>query len=177
MYIKQDSAPQGDATLGSDAFRAVIGHFSSGVAIVTARHDDRDFGATVSAVSSVSLEPPQLLVCINRKNRTCAAVSASRRFAVNILTENQSDLALTFARPGRDREFEALPLDRSDTGLPWLSDTLATIECEVSDTLVSGTHIIFVGSAVSARVREGLPLAYFRGKFGHFAPSLASEAK
>lgn len=151
-----------------ESFRRVIGHFPSGVAIVTARHEGADFGATVSAVSSVSLDPPQLLVCLNRSNRSCAAVSGSGRFVVNVLGEDHAALARGFAVPGGDR-FGGLALRRGATGAAILADALACIECDVAQEMASGTHVIFIGAVVAASTAGGAPLSYFRGGFGRFS--------
>ena len=78
-------------------FRDVIGHFATGVTIVTTREADVDFGVTVSAISSLSLEPPMLLVCLNRASRTQGVISRTGSFAVNILESGQADLARLFA--------------------------------------------------------------------------------
>ena len=98
-----------------DVFRNVIGHFASGVTVITSRGDDKDHGMTASAVTSLSMDPPMLLVCINDRNPTAHAVSASGAFAVNILAESQADLAEQFGRPGDDkfsRRRQALRLSR-----------------------------------------------------------------
>src|SRR5436190_19237798 len=88
-------------------FRDVIGHFATGVTIITTREGEINFGVTVSAVTSLSLEPPMLLVCLNRTSRTQAAVSKTRSFAVNILGTHQRELAQLFATP-RDDKFAGL---------------------------------------------------------------------
>src|SRR3954454_22877191 len=82
------------------AFRQVISNFMSGVVVITASHDDVRYGMTVSAVCSLSLDPPMLLVCLNSASATQEAVRKSSRFAVNILAEHQGELADRFARPG-----------------------------------------------------------------------------
>src|SRR5947209_20414786 len=99
----------GSRALSSDEFRDVIGHFASGVTIVTALHDGRAFGTTASAVTSLSLEPPMLLICMNKQSETGRAVAASRRFGVNILGAHQAQLAERFARKGGDK-FAGVPV-------------------------------------------------------------------
>ena len=84
--------------LAPDLFREVIGHFATGVTVITALHEDRRYGTTASAVSSVSLEPPMLLICMNEQSSTGQAVATSGRFAVNILSESQTDAAARFGR-------------------------------------------------------------------------------
>src|SRR4051794_28522528 len=97
------SAPSPEPVVDQAVFRDVIGRFASGVTVITTRWDDRDFGTTASAMSSVSMDPPMLLVCLNKTSETQRAVSDCGRFAVNILGEQQSDLAYAFARKSTDK--------------------------------------------------------------------------
>jgi flavin reductase (DIM6/NTAB) family NADH-FMN oxidoreductase RutF/DNA-binding GntR family transcriptional regulator len=156
-------------------FREVIGRFASGVTIITTRLDGQDFGTTASAVSSLSTEPPMLLVCLNRTSETQRAVAEAGRFAVNILAGGQAELAYAFARksPDKFRDFEIV---RGDHGVPLIPGTLATLECRVQETATGGTHTVIMGTVISARAREGEPLAYFRGKFGRFEDTLQDAA-
>src|SRR5712692_11685213 len=99
--------------LTADEFRDVIGHFASGVTVITAVHHGESFGTTASAVSSLSLDPPMLLVCMNRQSTTGQAVHAERRFAVNILTEHQAEEAVRFASKGTDK-FAGIPVSEGE---------------------------------------------------------------
>ncbi len=153
----------------ADAFRAAMGRFASGVTVVTTRRDDSLHGTTVSALSSVSLDPPQLLACLNQRSLTGQTIAATGWFAVNILAATQQDLALRFAaREGE--KFAGLRWHPGANGMPLLDDTLASLECRVVSQAIAGTHYIFVGGVVTAATREGSPLAYFRGQFGRFVP-------
>ncbi len=158
---------------GADVFRDVIGHFATGVTIVTARDGDTDFGVTASAVTSLSLDPPMLLVCLNKQSRTRGAVSRSGSFAVNILDERQGPLALRFATD-RDDKFDGVSLRRGDLAHPLLEDALAHLECRVVEEVTGGTHSVFLAVVQRAERFDGAPLAYFRGKFGRL--TLAHEA-
>jgi 4-nitrophenol 2-monooxygenase / 4-nitrocatechol 4-monooxygenase, reductase component len=149
-------------------FRGVIGNFMSGVVVITTEHDGARRGMTVSAVSSLSLDPPMLLVCLNAASSTQEAVHRSGRFAVNILAEHQGDIAERFARPGSDDKFAGVETRAGHTGVPLLSGALATVECRVAEVVGGGTHRVFLADAVHAEATEGAPLAYFRGKFGKF---------
>jgi flavin reductase (DIM6/NTAB) family NADH-FMN oxidoreductase RutF len=151
--------------LTPDEFREVISHFATGVTIVTAVHEARPFGTTASAVTSLSLEPPMLLICMNKESETGRAVAASERFAVNILGEGQEDLAQRFARKGGDK-FDSVPLIDGQWGEPLIEDALATLECRVVEQTVGGTHVVFFGEVEAASSRGGAPLAYYRGQFG-----------
>jgi flavin reductase (DIM6/NTAB) family NADH-FMN oxidoreductase RutF/DNA-binding Lrp family transcriptional regulator len=146
-------------------FREVIGHFTTGVAVITTRHEDRDHGMTASAVCSVSLEPPTLLVCANLRAPTQAAILAAGAFAVNILGEGHDAIAQRFARPHPDK-FDGLAHRRGALGVPLLDEALARIECEVTESVVGGTHRVFLGAVRDAQVEGGTPLAYYRGRFG-----------
>jgi flavin reductase (DIM6/NTAB) family NADH-FMN oxidoreductase RutF/DNA-binding GntR family transcriptional regulator len=156
--------PAFDATV----FRRVIGNFMTGVVVITTEHDGARRGMTVSAVSSLSLDPPTLLVCLNAGSSTQEAVHRSGRFAVNILAEHQGDIAARFARPGSDDKFAGLETSSGRTGVPLLPGVLASVECRVVEVVGGGTHRVFLAEAVCAEATDGSPLAYFRGKFGKF---------
>lgn len=151
----------------SEVFRNVIGNFTSGVTIITARHNDTNFGITASAVTSLSMNPPMLLVCINKQTGTCHAVSEAKSFGVNILYEDQGDLALQFARPSMDK-FAGTPITYGELGEPLLQNVLANLECRVVEEVTGGTHSVFLAEVQNAWAAEGAPLAYFKGKFGRF---------
>ncbi|WP_248923913.1 flavin reductase [Paenibacillus hamazuiensis] len=153
--------------IDKERFQHVIGHFMSGVTVITTRSEDVDYGLTASAVACLSLEPPMLLVCIHRKSGTCHAISKSRFFGVNILYDHQGELAIRFAKPNTDK-FEGINVVRGELGGPLLQHALATVECRVVEEVIGGTHTVFIAEAVRASAAEGNPLAYFRGKFGRF---------
>jgi flavin reductase (DIM6/NTAB) family NADH-FMN oxidoreductase RutF/DNA-binding GntR family transcriptional regulator len=146
-------------------FRDVIGHFASGVTVITTLYDGEPYGTTASAVSSLSLEPPMLLICMNKQSSTGQAISAARRFAVNILAEDQPDAALRFAGKGKDK-FTGVKMVTGGRGEPLLRDALATLECQVVQEVTGGTHWVFLAAVERASARAGTPLAYFRGQFG-----------
>ena len=155
--------------VADERFREVIGHFASGVTVITALDGSRPRGTTASAVCSLSLEPPMLLVCLNRASATGAAIDLSGHFTVNILSEEQADVAARFARPGG--HFDGLAIATGTHGEPLLAEALATIECRVVERAVGGTHTIFIAEADRAEARRAAaPLAYFRGEFGRLAP-------
>jgi flavin reductase (DIM6/NTAB) family NADH-FMN oxidoreductase RutF len=148
-----------------DRFRDVIGHFASGVTIITARHGDEDYGVTANAVSSLSLDPPMMLVCLNRASRTQTAVSRSGAFSVNILNESQGDLAVRFAT-SESNKFDGVSVTYSELGNPLLDGALAHLECRVIERVSGGTHTVFLAGVEHAERFDGAPLAYFRGRFG-----------
>jgi 4-nitrophenol 2-monooxygenase / 4-nitrocatechol 4-monooxygenase, reductase component len=148
-------------------FRQVIGHFASGVTIITTRERSTNYGLTASAVTSLTLEPPMLLVCINKNTGTQAAISRTGVFAVNILDEGQADLAYKFAKPQTDK-FQGVEFSYGIFGEPLLTGALAQIECRVAADVEAGTHRVFLAEVEHARTYVGSPLTYFRGKFGRF---------
>jgi 4-nitrophenol 2-monooxygenase / 4-nitrocatechol 4-monooxygenase, reductase component len=158
-----------------EVFREVIGHFTSGVTVISAALDGSDYGMTASAVTSLSLEPPMMLVCLNNRSPTQEAVTRSRAFAVSVLAEGQHELAKHFGRRAEDK-FAGVAITRGAGGLPLIRDALAVLECEVSDDIVGGTHRVFLARVVRAVARPGSPLAYFRGTFGRVELDLNTRA-
>jgi 4-nitrophenol 2-monooxygenase / 4-nitrocatechol 4-monooxygenase, reductase component len=152
-------------SLTSDEFREVISHFASGVTVITALHEGRPFGTTASAVTSLSLEPPMLLICMNKQSETGRAVAASGRFGVNVLGAHQVDLAERFAQKGGDK-FAGISVTAGKWGEPLFDDALATLECRVAEETTGGTHHVFLAEVESGAARGGAPLAYFKGEFG-----------
>jgi flavin reductase (DIM6/NTAB) family NADH-FMN oxidoreductase RutF/DNA-binding GntR family transcriptional regulator len=159
-----------------DTFRDAIGHFASGVTVITAAHGGERFGATASAVSSLSLDPPMLLVCLNRESATGRAVEQTGHFAVNVLAQDQGALARHFASRSADK-FAGLDVADGEHGVPLLVDALAQFECSVGEHVTGGTHSVFLAEVDAARTREGeAPLAYFRGEFGRLELQQDAEA-
>lgn len=152
-------------SLTPDEFREVISHFASGVTVVTALNDGRPYGTTASAVTSLSLEPPMLLICMNRQSETGRAVYAAGHFAVNILGADQIALAKRFARKGANK-FDGVPVSPGRWGEPLFDEALATLECRVAEQTTVATHYVFMAEVLSGAARAGTPLAYFRGQFG-----------
>jgi flavin reductase (DIM6/NTAB) family NADH-FMN oxidoreductase RutF len=151
-----------------ERFRSVISRFASGVSIITTRHEGIDYGLTASAVCSLSLDPPMLLICVNKASNTQKAIAEAQVFAVNILREDQSGLAHRFAGSHPDK-FAGMSISYGELAVPLLDDMLATIECRVTEIISGGTHSIFLAEVQSARATEGMPLTYFRGRMGRFA--------
>jgi flavin reductase (DIM6/NTAB) family NADH-FMN oxidoreductase RutF/DNA-binding GntR family transcriptional regulator len=159
-------------------FRDVIGRFASGVTVITTRVDDQDFGSTVSAVSSLTDEPPMLVVCLNQASATGQAVKRSGTFAVNVLAEDHVDIAARFASRIPDK-FRGLPVERAHQGSPLLPGSIAHLICTVHEHVAAGTHYVFLARVDAATSSPGHPLAYFSGKFGRMqvAPEAADLAR
>jgi flavin reductase (DIM6/NTAB) family NADH-FMN oxidoreductase RutF len=150
-----------------ERFRSVMSRFASGVSIITTRDEGIDYGLTASAVTSLSLDPPMLLICVNKASNTQKAIAEAQVFAVNILRENQSELARRFAGSHPDK-FAGMSISYGELGVPLLDDMLATIECRVTEIVSGGTHSIFLAEVQTAQAAEGMPLTYYRGRMGRF---------
>lgn len=155
------------ASVDAPHFRHVVGHLASGVTVVTTRAGGRRHGMTASSVTSLSMDPPMMLACINSGMPTADAVADAGGYVVNILGEGHGELARQFATASRDK-FRDVAVHDGALGLPLLSDALAHIECEVVERVVGGTHTIFLGRVVAATAGSGQPLTYYRGGFGRF---------
>ena len=159
--------------LSADEFRHVIGHFASGVTVVTTTVDGRPAGTTASAITSLSLEPPMVLVCLHQSSATGQAIARSGTFAINILGQGHDQLALRFARRGGPEKFAGVEVTPGTAAGPLLEDALAHLECRVAERVVAATHVIFIAEVLHGSARPGEPLAYFRGRFGRL--ELAAE--
>jgi flavin reductase (DIM6/NTAB) family NADH-FMN oxidoreductase RutF len=149
----------------SDEFRRACGRFATGVTIASAMDSDgTPHGLTVSSFTSVSLEPPLILICLGHEVTSIEVFRAARHFGINVLFEHQHELSERFATKGADR-FDGLAWERGTTGVPLLKGMLATMELTVEQCITSGDHDIFVGRMEHAEVAEGEPLIYFAGRY------------
>ena len=158
-----------DERVDPHAFRAAMGAFATGVAIVTATDNGAWFGMTVNSLTSVSLDPCLLLICPRRGSATGNAMKASGMFAVNLLNKSQKELASRFVGNIADR-FNGVGVEIGTRGLPILHDALSHFECVVRNVHAGGDHDIVIGEVVSCHRREGDPLVFFRGAFGDYLP-------
>jgi len=159
--------------LDSDAIspalvRHALGHFATGVTVVTSRaRDGAPVGTTASAVSALSLSPPLLLVCLDRSSQTLAAIRSHGAFAINVLAEAQEHLSANFARRGAAAAWEDVAYHLSPAGSPRLDEVLAVLDCRLERCLDGGDHEIVVGILVALqRNAEDLrPLVHYRGSY------------
>jgi flavin reductase (DIM6/NTAB) family NADH-FMN oxidoreductase RutF len=151
--------------VSKEEFRTALGRFASGVTVVTAKGARGELlGITVSAFASVSLEPPLVLVCIDKRASLHGHMSDGAHFAVNILEEDQELMSRRFASKDEDR-FNGTAYRESADGTPLIEGALATLECRVVHAYPGGDHTIIVGEVESTSVGDGRPLAYFRGGY------------
>jgi flavin reductase (DIM6/NTAB) family NADH-FMN oxidoreductase RutF len=146
-------------------FRLLASHWLSGVAVVTSMGDDGcPTGLTMSAVTSLSLSPPQFLICVDGKASTLPAIQASGNFCINYLGKGQEHLAVLFARKAEDK-FAGVPYRTIETGAPVLDDVIAFVECAVHAIYPGGDHCIIVGNVVHGEAQGGEPLGHYRGEY------------
>jgi len=161
--------PGGSAT-DAARFRTVLGHFATGVTVVTGQGDEAPLGLAANAFTSVSLDPPLVLVCMARTSTTWPKIRRSGAFVVNFLSERQEEISRRFGDRGGDR-FAGLGWKPGDTGSPIFSDALAFVECRIEAEHAAGDHVIVVGRVVDLGViQEGRPLIFWRGGYGSLAP-------
>ena len=158
-----------------EEFRSALGSFATGVTVITVDYEGEVNGMTANAFSSVSLDPPLVLVCVDQRARTHAHLHAKKRFGVNVLAQDQRVISEYYARPARDHrhaEREAgAHFDRTAHGTPVLNGALAYLECRLHSAQDAGDHTIFIAEVELVEVRGGEPLLYFRSQYRDIEPS------
>ncbi|WP_211261324.1 flavin reductase family protein [Pseudonocardia acaciae] len=155
-------------TVDPVAMRRAMGRFATGVAVITALDaEGTPHGMTLNSLTSVSLDPPLLLVCFNHGARTATAVADTGRFAVSVLAARQEPIARRFAARGDDH-FAGLPLSYGRHRVPVVPDALAHLECTVDRTVTAGDHVVVFGLVEHTCERDGQPLAFLSGRFGDY---------
>ncbi|MGV3710786.1 MAG: flavin reductase family protein [Gemmatimonas sp.] len=147
-----------------DLFRSVLGRFATGVTVITTRDERGDHGMTVSAFSSLSLEPPLILVCVAHDATMAPVINAAEDFVVNILSDQQEAMSRRFSSRLDDR-FAGLGFSRGERGIIILEDVQAWMECRVVNKYVEGDHTIIVGAVERAQANDANPLLYYRGGY------------
>ena len=153
----------------SAKYRQVLGHFPTGVTVITAIADGSPVGMAIGSFASLSLEPPSVLFCAGRQSTSWPKVRAAGSFCVNILADDQEDVCRVFASKAPDK-FAEIGWKHSGNGNPILEGVLAYIDCTIGDVVESGDHDIVIGQVTDLEVRhEGGPLLFFRGGYGRFS--------
>ncbi len=162
------SSKTGPSRLGaidSSLYRRTCAQFATGITVVTVVDSaDRPHGITVNSFSSVSLDPPLVMVSIDLKNAILGHFLASSFFAINILAEDQQNLSLQFSTASAYR-FEGVGWHTAASGAPLLNDVLAHLECSMVRSFNAGDHTILIGEVLRAGYREGKPLVYFNSGY------------
>ncbi|GAA3061552.1 flavin reductase family protein [Pseudonocardia yunnanensis] len=157
--------PERPSTHPTQTYRSAISRFTTGVAIITTATPSGYAGMTASAVTSLSLDPLQLIVCVGNRLPTRSAIVESGRFVVNVLGAGHEDVALRFASPLPDK-FAGVAL-REDHDMPVLSEAIAHFVCRVDAALPGGDHTILIGDVEACDfVEDAAPLVYFGSRFG-----------
>jgi flavin reductase (DIM6/NTAB) family NADH-FMN oxidoreductase RutF len=163
-----DQPTSGEYRSGHDprTLRDALGCFATGVTVVTCLDDsDQPAGITVNSFTSVSLDPPLLLVCLHKQAACAAALTSAANFAINVLQTGQQPASITFSTRVDDR-FGTMAWSCGEAGAPILKDSLCVFECERFAVYDGGDHHILVGQVVKASFDAGLdPLLYFRGSY------------
>jgi flavin reductase (DIM6/NTAB) family NADH-FMN oxidoreductase RutF len=159
VFAVSDSPPS------PERFRDALSGFPTGVTVVSALGPNGPSGATANAVTSLSLDPPMMLACLDRGSRTLEAARAAGRFGVNTLAAGDAELARRFARKDPEPEkWEGIEWSESE-GSPRLAAALVWVSCELRDLIDGGDHLILTGIVLGADSREGMPLIFHRGDY------------
>ena len=146
-------------------FRRTVGHFATGIAVLTSIESDQPVGMTVQSFTSVSLDPLLVSLAVSSSSASWSRIRSTRQVCINILASDQTELSQRFAQPVADR-FDGVPWQRTGSGLPVLDDVLAWIDCAIDTTHVAGDHEVALCSVRDlAIVRATEPLLYFRGSY------------
>ncbi|HTF11258.1 MAG TPA: flavin reductase family protein [Asanoa sp.] len=144
--------------------RQVLGHFPSGVTVVTGSDGGGPAGFACQSFHALSLDPPLVCFCVGRSSTTWPRIRASGRFAVNILGVGHEQLSRAFARSGGDK-FDGVDWSPSPLGSPLLAEAVAWVDCRIGDVYAGGDHEIVVGAVTALEASGGEPLVFFRGEY------------
>jgi flavin reductase (DIM6/NTAB) family NADH-FMN oxidoreductase RutF len=151
------------------AYREALGRFATGVAVVTAAGADSHIGITVNSFTSVSLDPPLVLWCMDRRSSRHDHFAAAPAFTISILGTEHKAVSSRLARPG-EHSLDGLDLLPTEVGPPALADSLAVFECSREQTLAAGDHTILIGRVQRfSRPGQSAPLVYFSGRYSALA--------
>ena len=149
-----------------DAFKKALRGWATGVTVVTSRAGEKVHGMTVSAFSSVSADPPLVLVCANRASTTHGIIEEGGVFAVNILAEHQQEVSNLFASSKyEDSRLERVSWTEGTTGAPLIDEALVSLECRVRSAHHEGSHTIYIGQVESVHASDANPLLYYKGGY------------
>lgn len=152
--------------LDRDRFRSALGRFASGVTVLTMRDaEGTDHGMTATAFSSLSLDPPLVLVCVDRSASMAGPLEQATHLAVNLLARGQEEISRRFADKDVDR-FAGIAVVRGIGEVPLIDGAIAQLQCRIHARHPGGDHVIVVGEVLDAQAHEGEPLIYHRGRYG-----------
>ena len=145
--------------------RQIMGRFATGVTVLTTGVGDEVSGMTANAVMSLSLDPPLVVVAVEKSASMHGLVQQGQCFAINILKREQEELSNRFAQRG-PKDFSDLATKVAETGAPILADALAYVDCRLVEIAAAGDHDMFIGECLTGEVGEGAPLIFFAGRYG-----------
>ncbi len=158
-----------DTTFDDAKFRQVLGHFPTGVTVVTAIHEGAPVGLAIGSFASLSLQPPLVMFGAGTSSSTWPKIREAGVFCINVLAEDQEDVCRVFASRAADK-FAEIGWKRSANGSPLIMGALASIDCRVDQVIDEGDHELVIGAVTDLEVHhEGGPLLFYRGGYGRFA--------
>ena len=144
--------------------RQIMGRFATGVTVVTTRYGEQTSGMTANAVMSLSLDPPLVVVSVDRQSNMHGHLTQGQCYAINVLKHDQEELSRRFAKPG-PKDFSDLKLTVAETGAPIFVDVLAYVDCRVVEVVPAGDHDMFIGEPVAGETYGGEPLIFYSGQY------------
>jgi flavin reductase (DIM6/NTAB) family NADH-FMN oxidoreductase RutF len=153
--------------------RQIMGHFATGVTVVTTRYGEDISGMTANAVMSLSLDPPLIVVSVDKHANMHEYLTEGKCFAVNVLRANQEEISRRFAVPG-PKDFSDLELTVAKTGAPILVEALAFIDCQLVEVASGGDHDMFIGEPLAGETHDGEPLIFYAGQYTQLVPPTTS---
>lgn len=152
--------------IDQEAFKEALRGWASGVTVVTSRSGDKTHGMTVSAFSSVSADPPLILVCANQSSTTHDLIEEGGVFAVSILASHQQDVSSVFASSKHEgSRLQQVRWTAGETGAPLIDEAVASLECAVVSAHREGSHTIYVGHVQAVHTTDAEPLLYYKGSY------------
>lgn len=156
-------------TIDKGHFRTVLGHFASGIVLVTGIHEDGPAGLTCQSFFSLSLDPPLVAIAPGKASTSWPKVSISGAICINVLSSEQEALARTFSQSGADK-FAGVGWTPAANGAPRLDGALAWLDCQIEDVHEAGDHWLVTARVIEMEAGHGQPLIFYRGGFGGFIP-------
>ena len=144
--------------------RQIMGRFATGVTVVTTRYGEQISGMTANAVMSLSLDPPLVVVSVDRQSNMHGHLTQGQCYAINVLKRDQEELSRRFAKPG-PKDFSDLELTEAETGAPIFVDALAYVDCRVVEVVPAGDHDMFIGEPLAGETLDGEPLIFYSGQY------------
>ncbi len=158
-------------SIDQQQFRSLLGHFAAGVTVITTTGPDgKPYGLTATAFTSVSLDPPLILVCVDKRSDSHPQLMRAEAFCVSFLRVEQQAISNRFAKSGVDK-FEGTATGVGVTGVPYVADALAHLECAMEQRIDAGDHTLFLGRVLDGGLGSGEPLLYYRGAYRQLSAS------